>query len=483
MTRRATALLLALGIICMTALAVASQLAPIRQLVHALEERSPQEWLRHLERRLSGHPTLEALGVPLIRMARPHWERPIPELSFPTLGKGQQLQAPHLERQAPLAVLQVNDADALRQALLDAREGSRIELAPGHYHFSSTLRLGHAGSPALPITVWSAVPGAAVMHFSQDEGVLVDQPFWQFENLRIQGSCLHDADCDHALHVVGQAHHFLLSNSCIEGFNAHVKINGLNGVFPDDGRISFTTLQNSGGRDTAKPVAAIDLVGARRWRIEDNVISNLVKLGGDQVSYAAFMKGGGSEGRFERNLVLCSTAAISQPGMRVGLSFGGGLTGSSYCRGNSCTASEYSSGVMLNNIVAHCNDYGIDINHATQAWIGFNTLINTGGIDTRGAPSDATLYANLLDGSIKARESSRMDARDNQQVRLTRLFKAPDRLDLARDAEPQMVNTPTMVRDDFCRQVRAARSSVGALDLLPQCSAPPQAQSATQSTK
>lgn len=483
MTRRSTALLLVSGLICMAGLFAASQAGSILRLIHALDERSPQEWLRYLERRLEGHPKLESLGLPLIQMVRPHWERPIPELSFPTLGKGQQAQPVHPARQAAVNVLYVSSADDLRQALQSAREGTRIELAPGHYRFNQTLNLGHAGTAALPIVVWSPIPGAAILHFAQTEGILVDQPYWQFENLHIQGTCLHDDDCEHALHVVGAAHHFLLDNSQLDGFNAPIKINGIDDIYPDDGRITFTTLQNSRGRDTANPVVAIDLVGARRWRIEDSLISNFVKLGGNQISYAAFMKGGGSEGRFERNLVLCSTAAISQPGMRIGLSFGGGLTGNSYCRAHSCSAAEHSQGVMLNNIIAHCNDYGIDINQAAQAWIGFNTLINTGGIDTRGDPSSATLYGNLLDGGIKVRGPSRVDARDNQQIRLDHLFTAPDRLDLTRRAEPMAIDTPASVHDDFCHRARPARSSAGALDLVSQCTSARQLQSATQSTK
>ena len=46
------------------------------------------------------------------------------------------------------------------------------------------------------------------------------------------------------------------------------------------------------------------------------------------MAYGVFMKGASAQGRIERNLIICTTQDISQPGNRIGLSFGGGGTDS-----------------------------------------------------------------------------------------------------------------------------------------------------------
>ena len=142
------------------------------------------------------------------------------------------------------------------------------------------------------------------------------------------------------------------------------------------------------------------------------------------------MKGGGSGGVFERNLVVCTPRDISQPGVRVGLSFGGGGTGPAYCRDQRCV-SEFTGGVAQDNIIAHCNDSGLDVNTAVQTMLRHNTLINTAGIQLRGEPSSAEVSSNLLDGAVRARPGSALDARDNLLADTREWFRDADRLDLA----------------------------------------------------
>src|SRR5207249_4850273 len=106
-----------------------------------------------------------------------------------------------------------------------------------------------------------------------------------------RGVCGQQNNCEHAFHVVGGAHHVVIENNLVTDFNAHVKINGRAGLFPDNGRISNNTLINRSPRRTETPVTPIDLVAASNWSIEGNLIADFVKAGGDFTSYGAFAKG------------------------------------------------------------------------------------------------------------------------------------------------------------------------------------------------
>ena len=95
-------------------------------------------------------------------------------------------------------------------------------------------------------------------------------------------------------------------------------INGTGGNWPDGGQLAFNTLTNTGPRQTDKPVALLDLVGASDWRVEDNWVNHFVKTSGNGVAYGLFMKGAGEGGRIERILVVC-TANICRSPMAEGL--------------------------------------------------------------------------------------------------------------------------------------------------------------------
>ena len=352
-------------------------------------DRTPGEFMRHAEKRLSGHPRLESVFVPVLHQFRVEVERPVPEGQLPTLGKGQRSVSRHPEidhgRKQRVAT-----SDQLRQAIADAMPGQIIEIQQGTYRIDRKLEIVRAGSKELPVVLRSAQPGQVRIEFNTGEGFLVTQPNWIFENLYIKGVCAEDQHCEHAFHIVGGATNTIIRNNRIEDFNAHIKVNGQGGQWPDDGVLVFNTLANTRPRQTDLPVTPFDLVGASRWIVADNLVSNFVKNGGNQISYGIFMKGGGREGRIERNLVICTPRDISQPGSRVGISFGGGGTGQAYCRDGACKA-EHFAGLASNNIVAHCNDFGIDVSRASKILVAHNTLINTSGIDIRGETASAAV--------------------------------------------------------------------------------------------
>lgn len=403
-----------------------------RQLAQSLQQRTPGELLRHARQRLQGHPRLEMLLLPLLRAAQAQVERPVPDL-LPSLGKGQQAQplaaprygpsggaVPLAPAQAQASAPALGDATLrsegeIATALLNARPGQRLVIAPGRYRFSATLRTRAGGTARAPIVVTARRPGDVTLEFNAVEGIGVAHPYWVFENLHVRGTCARHDDCEHAFHVVGAAQSTVLRNNLIEDFNAHVKVNGQGGQWPDNGLLQFNTLRNGTPRATHKPVTPVDIVGASGWQLADNLITDFVKSQGNGASFGAFMKGGGREGRFERNLVICTTQDISQPGTRAGLSFGGGGTDPRLCRDGRCEA-EHADGVMANNVVAHCNDSGLHVFRAKGVVVAHNTLINTAGIEVRVPPAGARVQLNVVEGRVRARDGGVVQQADNADL-------------------------------------------------------------------
>lgn len=436
---------------------------PGRDALAAAQERSAQEWIRYLLRRLEGHPKLEAVLVPPLHAAQRHIEREPPAGPLPSLGKGQQAQSLLPSVSGLTQTLRVDTPQAIREALLNAQPGTQIVVAPGLYPFSTKLRLGHDGQPGAPIALRAAQPGTVWFTFEQVEGVLVDRPHWVFENLDIRGTCTRHEDCEHAFHVVGRATHALIRNNRLSDFNAHIKVNGWDGHWPDHGQLLHNTLTNNAPRETIKSVTPFDLVGASHWRVEDNWVTNFVKAWGNGVAFGLFMKGGGDGGKIERNLVVCTPSGISRPGVRVGISFGGGGTDPALCRTKDCEAYEHSQGLAANNIVAHCNDVGLDVNHSRDITLAHNTLINTAGVSMRRPPSQARLQNNLIEGHLGARGGSELTAQDNLTLAPSGLLANADALQLDWVQRPADAPHLSAVPLDFLRRPRDVVNAPGAL--------------------
>lgn len=379
----------------------------------------------------------------------------------------------------------VHDVDALRAAMARAEPGTVITLAPGAYEIrGSSLGAGRPGSAAAPVVVRAALPGSVELFSRVQVTIKVEAPHWRFENLAIHGACRRAVDCEHAFHVVGAASGFAAVNNRIDGFNAHFKINGVKGRFPDHGLIEGNSLSNPGPRATARPVTPIDLVAASGWTVRANVISHFVKLGGNRVSYGAFAKGGGGDNRFERNLVWCQPGPEGeggrQVGQQVGLSLGGGGTGARVCRDGRCIT-EQDRGVIRANLIVGCSDAGIYLNRAADSRIEDNTLIDTGGIDVRYPASSALVDGNLVDGAIRSRDGGLLRLGDNRSAPVWQsylgwhpvraLFAAPARGDFGwAGAAPirsgSGAATPSV---DLCGATRAPARALGAFEDFGAC--------------
>jgi len=468
-------------------------LAVLMLTVTLLAERmqiAPRSLGPYLERRTQGHHArIESLGRwanrKLVALDRGD------QLPFvlPPLVPGAQAQPPAplnaaLSRAAAeKQVVFVDSAAAARNAIQAARAGDVITFLPGRYFFNGrSIYASQPGSPGGPITVRAQQPGTVTLLFDLDEGFKVSAPYWIFENLTIKGVCPQHSNCEHAFHVVAQAAGFVARNNVITDFNAHFKINGEGQHYPDHGVIEANTLSNTSVRQTANPVTPIDLVGASDWIIHGNLISDFIKGDGNLVSYGAFAKGAGSGNRFERNIVLCEHALRGAPGQRVGLSLGGGGTGSSYCRDRRCLT-EHDGGSIESNLIASCSDDGIYLNRASASRVTHNTLLDTAGITVRFAVSSADIEGNLVDGVIRSRDDGVVRSADNVTSAMAAsflgwhsvrgLYRQAATLDLAWRAAPPRRDGGATPAVDLCGRGRPVPAVYGAFEDFSACLAAP----------
>ncbi len=445
-----------------------------------LRSRPMMEIVRHAEFRLIGHPALETMLQPLIGIVRHQLERE-PAQTLVDLGKGQQAQslqeqtfaaggAPHESHLSDASQRRqgrrrsVGTVADLQSAFNAALPGETLELAPGRYRIDRPLVTGNAGESSRPITVRAEQPGSVQVIVTASQAIVVSQPFWVFENLQIRGDCPVAEDCQHAFRVVGGASGTVIRNNTVSNFNVHIKVIGEEGRWPDEGLVQFNTLANDGPRHTDRGVSPIDIVAANRWHIVDNIVRGFIKTGGNGIALGISLKGAGQGGRVERNLVVCTPRDISQPGLRLGISIGGIGTDMRFCRDGQC-ATEFTDATVANNVVAHCNDVGIDINHSTNALVAYNTLVNTLGILVREKPSSASVQGNLLEGSIRIRNGGVLLQQEHNLVAstLTDVLAEPDALDLRWRELPAMLPAHPLVPADLCGQRRPTANPPGAM--------------------
>lgn len=140
---------------------------------------APGEIIRYARQRLAGHPTLERIALPILDAWRAQVERPVPG-RLPSLGKGQQPGG--LQRQLfgqngqPMPAAVISGADDvldpspryligsmrdIESAFQNARPGDVLEMLPGTYTMSTTIRTVQGGQQDNPITVTAKVPGAS----------------------------------------------------------------------------------------------------------------------------------------------------------------------------------------------------------------------------------------------------------------------------------------------------------------------------------
>ncbi len=355
----------------------------------------------------------------------------------------------------------------LRAAALAARPGDTIEIQGEGFTLANTIALAADGTAEAPITLRSDL---VTLRSTAVEAFKLTGAYWVIERVGLEGACADDSDCEHAIHVAGNADGTVIRYCTLVDFNAQIKANGEDEgagyVWPDDVLVEGNVLYDTRPRQTSNPVTKLDVVGGRRWTVHANMILDFEKAQGDGVSYGAFLKGNSKDGVFEGNLVRCAMAF--EGGYRVGLSLGGGGTSpDSICEEGTCTP-EHEGGVLRNNIVASCSDVGIYLNKAADTEVVANTLYATEGIDVRFDASTAHLTHNVLDADIKERDDGSATLGANEEnAPLDAWFAAPGALDftLLSGAPLRDAGTPVDgLTRDFCGLPRDGAPDLGALE-------------------
>jgi parallel beta-helix repeat protein len=384
---------------------------------------TPRSLGPYIQRRSEGHnPSIETLGRTV-----GHWlvsaDRGRPQADAVSWhGKvGMQSSAAAGASAAALQEVLVSDSAGLLRAVAAAMPGQAITLLPGRYRIERRVDLVRPGSADAPIVVRAREPGSVLLEMATDEGFKVAAPYWRFENLSLQGNCGKHG-CEHAFHIVGDAHHFAAVNNLVVDFDAHFKINAEQGRYPDHGLLESNTLRNNSIRATLNPVTPVDLVAASHWVIRRNLISDFIKGDGDRISYGAFAKGAGGDNLLEQNVVLCEDRLRGAAGQRIGLSLGGGATGKAFCRDGGKCITEQEGSTLRANLIASCSDDGIYLNAAARSKLIHNTLVDTGGIAVRFPTSSAELDGNLVDGIIRSRDGGILHLGDNRTTSTARLY-------------------------------------------------------------
>lgn len=384
------------------------------------------------------------------------------------------LGAPAVARAADVPV---SNAAELTAALAAAKAGDTIVLAAGTYDLvDASCRAD--GTSAAPITVRSASPLAAKVRFSGVEGFKVTGASWRFDGLDVQGVCATDSACEHAFHVSGAATGFELRGSRVVDFNAQLKVNSAKdagGVMrtPHGGLVEGNELYDTHARATGNPTTKLNIDTGDGWVVRANYIHDFQKGGGDNVAYGAFMKSGGKDGVFERNLVMCERTL--KGGVTIGLSFGGGGTASEFCApafdpGKACDP-EHTGGTMRNNIVVGCSDVGIYLNRSQSTKILHNTLIATSGVDFRYASSTGEARGNVLAGKVRARDGAAFtgvdDLADVSSADFASWYVDPAAADLRKKGDLGALidlASQASVTDDFCGRPRTGKHDLGAVE-------------------
>ena len=367
---------------------------------------------------------------------------------------------------ASAADIDVTNGAELDAAMDTAQAGDVIRLAAGSYDVDAAFRTGNNGTVDMPITITAASLGDATLNMDTVEGLVIEHAYWIIENLVID--CV--GSCDAGVHVKEGADGLVLRTSRLSNFVQHVKASRT----PDD-EVDGATIAGCEFFNTATIGGTpIDIVGGTNWHIVGNYVHDYV---GDSADYAMFLKGATSDGLIERNLVICARD-MAPFGGAVGISFGGGLTGSQFCPNNDCSCEDTDS-IARNNLVLNCNDAGLHTNFACGSKFYNNTVYNTGiGLQIQANGNGAAVevmnnvFSHRLTGDDNVVESNNRFDVPNSEFDLA--YGDPLNADLSSGPDPSGFEGTAMplsdVPNDYCGTARdAANPDLGAIEFPAAC--------------
>ncbi|MGF1692167.1 chondroitinase-B domain-containing protein [Photobacterium kagoshimensis] len=326
----------------------------------------------------------------------------------------------------------VDNEQEIIKAINTAQPGTEIIIKNGDYYLeqkriNSSLTYPTSKSP---IIVRAETAGKVNLELTTLEGLFLNRPNWIITGLRFIGNC--QPHCEHAIHIVGHADNLQVSHNEFVDFNAAIKVNGVDRNYPDFGKVSHNYFYFTEPSESSSSVTPVNLDSGNSWVLSNNIIRDFIKLGGNQVSYGAFIKGGANNGAIENNLIVCNSTNNDYGGYQVGVSLGGG--GMKRATRRDKANYETNLSVIRNNIMMHCNDVGVYINQGKDTIVNNNILYNTNGIDVRFKQSTALVTNNILSGDIRKRDKGVAETISNTVLRkdfwrggeqLDGWFKAP----------------------------------------------------------
>ncbi|MDC0609976.1 hypothetical protein OAP63_04530 [Vibrio sp.] len=332
-----------------------------------------------------------------------HWKH-FDKERWPMVGSN--FQAPPVSILPTSKKIYVTDTLELEKALKDVKPGTTIVVSDGEYELNSK-RIQTSNIPPtqlLPVILVAENPGNVTLKMNSLEGIFLNQPYWTISGFQFVGACNNHNSCEHAIHIVGNAHETKIINNDFVDFNAAIKVNRGNNYYPDNGQVEYNHFYFTKPRSTKYSVTPINIDHANSWTVSHNIIRDFIKLEGNRISYGAFMKGGANDGVFENNLVICNSTEKQYTTATIGLSIGGG--GMNDIRdGQSYQANRT---IIRNNIILHCSDVGIYVNNGKDSMINNNTMYNTLGIDLRFKDSSAVVVNNIFSGHLKERDGAQI---------------------------------------------------------------------------